>query len=91
MAHNDVRLKPGAKVYCCSEGYGLRMGDKSRCAKNAVQTAVLRELEDSRSSLDKLLAAAACAMSDKTPPYMAALALADFLLDFETFIDSTDS
>ena len=87
MDKNDVRLKPGAKVYCDSGGYGLRLGENSRQAKDAAQSAVLRALSDAHSSLDELLAAVTGAMPEGTPPCMASLALADFVLEFENYLE----
>lgn len=87
MDKNNVRLKPGAKVYCDSGGYGLRLGENSRQAKDAAQSAVLRALSDAHSSLDELLAAVAGAVPEGTPPCMASLALADFVLEFENYLE----
>lgn len=87
MEQNNVRLKPGAEIYCDSGGYGLRLGENSRRAKDAVQNAVLRALSDAHSSLDELLAAVTGAMPEGTPPCMASLALADFVLDFENYLE----
>ena len=87
MEQNNVRLKPGAEIYHDSGGYGLRLGDNSRRAKDEAQNAVLRALSDGHSSLDELLAAVTSAMPNGTPPCMAALALADFVLEFENYLE----
>ena len=87
MDKNDVRLKPGAEIYCDSGGYGLRLGENTRRAKDAAQNAVLRALSGGRRSLDGLLAAVTGAMPEGTPPCMASLALADFVLDFENYLE----
>lgn len=87
MEQNNVRLKPGAEIYCDSGGYGLSLGENSRRAKDAAQSAVLRALSDAHSSLDELLAAVTGAMPEGTPPCMASLALADFVLDFENYLE----
>ena len=87
MEQDNVRLKPGVKVYCDSGGYGLRLDGNFRRAKDAAQSAVLRALSDGRRSLGELLAAVSGAMPEGTPPCMASLALADFVLDFENFLE----
>jgi len=87
MEQDNVRLKPGAEIYHDSGGYGLRLGENSRRAKDAAQSAVLRALSDGRRSLDELLAAVAGAMPEGTLPCMASLALADFVLDFENYLE----
>jgi len=87
MEQNNVRLKPGAEIYHDSGGYGLRLDANSRQAKDAAQSAVLRALSGGRRSLDELLAAVTGAMPDDTPPCMASLALADFVLEFENYLE----
>ncbi len=84
----ELCLRPGVAVFQDEGGYGLRCGTQSRYAKDAAQTAILQAVEQHRLALDALIEAAGGSGSDKLHGGLSALAVAEFILDFEAYLEN---
>lgn len=82
-----LRLAAGTKVFCDGGVYGLKTKASCRYAANAEQTAILRVLEKKSATLDELFQTVADSLPKGTPPCMASLKLAEFILDFEGYLE----
>jgi hypothetical protein len=82
------RLRPGAKEVSDREGVGLALDGKIRYAKNARQRAILNAMLSGGCTREKLVSAVNGAGPGKISESEASLAIAEFILDFETFLET---
>lgn len=87
MGRLMLSLKPGAELIERGEQAGLALRGRTRMARDAGQTALLRALCSGGLPLDGV-AAVLCPAGSAATEADSALALAAFILDFEFFLES---
>lgn len=85
--HNELRLRPGVALLRDANGVGLQKAGQTRYAKNGQQAAMLQQIGQNRLALDAMVAAANAACPGGLQSGMAALAVAEFILDFEEYLE----
>lgn len=83
----ELCLKPGAAVIHDSGGYGICCGGQICYARNEQQTVILKAMEQNQRELKALIAAVGSSEPGGLQAGMAALTMAEFILDFEAYLE----
>ncbi|MEA4973611.1 MAG: hypothetical protein VB119_10645 [Candidatus Metalachnospira sp.] len=82
-----LKLKPGVTLIEQDGGFGFTLDGRTKFAKNAEQEIILRALAEQPQTLEKLFSWL-CVKGSTTFRYTdASLALAEFILDLDYYID----
>ena len=82
----NLRLKREAAIFYDDAGCGLCLGENCRRAKNIAQSVILQAMDKGVSRPETLAEAVLENSPEETTFDMAALAVAEFILDFEPFL-----
>lgn len=83
---DELCLKPGTVVFHDSNGYGLRSGAQIRYARDEQQTLILKAMEQNQFVLKALIDAVNNSGPGKLQEGIAAVAVAEFILNFEAYL-----